>query len=143
MAGVTKPVLTLGCRLARTAAYLLPLGYGLHKFLLFCFFRINVLANNLYPPVEYPAPVGTPLISPYIQWDHSQTWDVPKAEDFPTGSGGSGAATVYNIGVYWSQYVFLFPRCRECLHALSADLGVGGTMDGVVGRRAFFGTVQH
>lgn len=58
---------------------------------------INVLANNLYPAVEYPVPVGTPLISPYIMWDHSQTWDVPKAEDFPTGSGGSGAATVYNI----------------------------------------------
>ncbi|XP_042306938.1 fatty acid synthase isoform X1 [Sceloporus undulatus] len=60
---------------------------------------INVLANNLYPPVEYPAPVGTPLISPYILWDHSQTWDVPKVEDFPTGSGNSGAATVYNIDV--------------------------------------------
>ncbi|XP_053145655.1 fatty acid synthase [Hemicordylus capensis] len=61
---------------------------------------INVLANNLFPSVEYPAPVGTPLISPYILWDHSQTWDVPKAEDFPTGSGGSGAATVYNIDVH-------------------------------------------
>ncbi|KAL8163353.1 UNVERIFIED_CONTAM: hypothetical protein K2H54_018774 [Gekko kuhli] len=60
---------------------------------------INVFANNLYPPVECPAPVGTPLISPYILWDHSQTWDVPKAEDFPTSTGGSGAATVYNIDV--------------------------------------------
>uniref|UniRef100_A0A8D0GNS8 Fatty acid synthase n=1 Tax=Sphenodon punctatus TaxID=8508 RepID=A0A8D0GNS8_SPHPU len=60
---------------------------------------INVLSNNLFSPVEYPAPVGTPLISPYILWDHSQTWDVPKAEDFPTGSGGSGAATIYNIDI--------------------------------------------
>nr|XP_020670313.1 fatty acid synthase isoform X1 [Pogona vitticeps]XP_020670321.1 fatty acid synthase isoform X2 [Pogona vitticeps] len=60
---------------------------------------INVLANNLFPPVEYPAPLGTPLISPYILWDHSQVWDVPKAEDFPAGSGSSGAATVYNIDV--------------------------------------------
>ncbi|XP_044275877.1 fatty acid synthase [Varanus komodoensis] len=60
---------------------------------------INILANNLFPPVEYPAPMGTPLISPYILWDHSQTWDIPKAEDFPTGSGSSGAATVYNIDV--------------------------------------------
>nr|XP_025034359.1 fatty acid synthase [Pelodiscus sinensis] len=58
---------------------------------------INVLSNNLFPPVEYPVPVGTPLISPYILWDHSQTWDVPKAEDFPTGSGGSSSASVYNI----------------------------------------------
>ncbi|OXB61122.1 hypothetical protein ASZ78_013685 [Callipepla squamata] len=45
---------------------------------------INVLGNNLFPPVEYPVPVGTPLISPYIKWDHSQDWDVPKAEDFPS-----------------------------------------------------------
>ncbi|KAG8129130.1 hypothetical protein E2320_015873, partial [Naja naja] len=60
---------------------------------------INVLANNLFPRVQYPVPTGTPLISPYIAWDHSQIWDVPKPEDFPTGSGGSGAATVYNIDV--------------------------------------------
>uniref|UniRef100_A0AAY5EZH5 Fatty acid synthase n=1 Tax=Electrophorus electricus TaxID=8005 RepID=A0AAY5EZH5_ELEEL len=57
---------------------------------------INVDSNRLHP-VEYPVPVGTPLISPLIQWDHSQTWDVPKVEDFPAGSGGSTSATVYNI----------------------------------------------
>ncbi|KAK7134929.1 hypothetical protein R3I93_018135 [Phoxinus phoxinus] len=58
---------------------------------------INVNSNNLYPAVEYPVPTGTPLISPQIQWDHSQIWDVPKVEDFPAGSGGSTSATVYNI----------------------------------------------
>eukprot|EP00079_Xenopus_tropicalis_P028199 XP_012822994.1 PREDICTED: fatty acid synthase [Xenopus tropicalis] len=58
---------------------------------------INVEANNIFPSVEYPAPAGTSLISPLIMWDHSQTWDVPKAEDFPAGSGGSTATTVYNI----------------------------------------------
>uniref|UniRef100_A0A8B9BZ50 Fatty acid synthase n=1 Tax=Anser brachyrhynchus TaxID=132585 RepID=A0A8B9BZ50_9AVES len=60
---------------------------------------INVLGNNLFPSVEYPVPVGTPLISPYIKWDHSQDWDVPKAEDFPSGSKGSASASVYNIDV--------------------------------------------
>ncbi|PKU32508.1 fatty acid synthase [Limosa lapponica baueri] len=60
---------------------------------------INVLGNNLFPPVQYPVPVGTPLISPYIKWDHSQEWDVPKAEDFPSGSKGSASASVYNIDV--------------------------------------------
>uniref|UniRef100_A0A8C0FYW1 Fatty acid synthase n=1 Tax=Bubo bubo TaxID=30461 RepID=A0A8C0FYW1_BUBBB len=60
---------------------------------------INVLGNNLFPLVEYPVPVGTPLISPYIKWDHSQDWDVPKAEDFPAGSKGSASASVYNIDV--------------------------------------------
>ncbi|XP_075072878.1 fatty acid synthase [Mixophyes fleayi] len=58
---------------------------------------MNVQCNNIYPPVEYPIPAGSPLISPLIQWDHSQTWDVPKPEDFPAGSGGSTSATVYNI----------------------------------------------
>ncbi|XP_051968369.1 fatty acid synthase-like [Xyrauchen texanus] len=58
---------------------------------------INVDSNKLYPSVGYPVPVGTPLISPHIQWDHSQIWDVPKVEDFPAGSGGSTSATVYNI----------------------------------------------
>ncbi|OCT62677.1 fatty acid synthase [Xenopus laevis] len=58
---------------------------------------INVEANNIFPRVEYPAPAGTSLISPLIMWDHSQTWDVPKAEDFPAGSGGSTSTTVYNI----------------------------------------------
>jgi len=65
---------------------------------LFCSYRINVNSNKLYPAVEYPVPTGTPLISPHIQWDHSQIWDVPKVEDFPAGSGGSTSATVYNIG---------------------------------------------
>ncbi|XP_033896426.3 fatty acid synthase-like [Acipenser ruthenus] len=58
---------------------------------------IDVDCNKLYPPVEYPAPIGTPLISPHIVWDHSQTWDVPSIEHFPAGSGGSSSATVYNI----------------------------------------------
>ncbi|KAK2504120.1 hypothetical protein MC885_011188 [Smutsia gigantea] len=53
--------------------------------------------NDLFPPVEFPVPRGTPLISPHIKWDHSQTWDVPTAEDFPNGSSCS-SATVYNIG---------------------------------------------
>lgn len=65
---------------------------------LFC--SINIDSKQLYPAVKYPVPVGTPLISPLIQWDHSQSWDVPKVEDFPAGSGGSTSATVYNIGEY-------------------------------------------
>lgn len=57
---------------------------------------IDVDPNALFPPVEFPAPRGTPLISPHIKWDHSQSWDVPAAEDFPNGSSSS-SATVYNI----------------------------------------------
>ncbi|XP_064351418.1 fatty acid synthase [Camelus dromedarius] len=57
---------------------------------------IDVKPNGLFPPVEFPAPRGTPLISPHIKWDHSQTWDVPASKDFPSGSSCS-SATVYNI----------------------------------------------
>lgn len=60
---------------------------------------ITVDANGLYPEVKYPVPVGTPLISPLVQWDHAQTWDVPKVEDFSSGSGGSNSAIVYNIDI--------------------------------------------
>lgn len=77
--------------------FFFPYTHCLHPF---CLPRINVLGNNLFPPVEYPVPVGTPLISPYIKWDHSQDWDVPKAEDFPSGSKGSASASIYNIGVF-------------------------------------------
>eukprot|EP00062_Callorhinchus_milii_P004539 gi/632943010/ref/XP_007886730.1/ PREDICTED: fatty acid synthase [Callorhinchus milii] len=58
---------------------------------------VNLDSNKLHPPVEYPIPAGTPLISPHIMWDHSQVWDVPKTEDFPCGSGGSTSTTVFNI----------------------------------------------
>ncbi|NXI49651.1 FAS synthase, partial [Chloroceryle aenea] len=60
---------------------------------------LNVLGNNLLPPVEYPVPAGTPLISPHIKWDHSQEWNIVKAEDFGGGSKGAAAASVYNIDV--------------------------------------------
>ncbi|NWR76452.1 FAS synthase, partial [Centropus unirufus] len=59
---------------------------------------LNVLGNNLYPRVEYPVPVGTPLISPHIKWDHSQEWDVPGVKHF-AGSKGAAAASVYNIDI--------------------------------------------
>ncbi|XP_039990736.1 fatty acid synthase isoform X2 [Xiphias gladius] len=60
---------------------------------------INVNGNGLCPAVKYPVPVGTPLISPLVHWDHAQTWDVPKVENFSSGSGGSNSATIYNIDI--------------------------------------------
>uniref|UniRef100_A0A7N9B0T0 Fatty acid synthase n=1 Tax=Mastacembelus armatus TaxID=205130 RepID=A0A7N9B0T0_9TELE len=60
---------------------------------------ISVDSNGLCPAVKYPVPVGTPLISPLVHWDHAQSWDVPKAEDFSSGSGGSASATIYNIDI--------------------------------------------
>lgn len=33
--------------------------------------------RGLYPKVSYPVGNGTPMISPMIQWDHSNKWHVP------------------------------------------------------------------
>ncbi|MEQ2263754.1 hypothetical protein XENORESO_012245, partial [Xenotaenia resolanae] len=60
---------------------------------------INVDSNVLYPAVSYPVPVGTPMISPLVQWDHNQAWDIPKVEHFSHSSGGSKSATIYNIEI--------------------------------------------
>ncbi|KAM4525814.1 fatty acid synthase [Fundulus diaphanus] len=60
---------------------------------------INLDPNGLYPAVSYPVPVGTPMISPIVQWDHSQAWDIPKVEHFSNSSGGSKSATIYNIEI--------------------------------------------
>uniref|UniRef100_A0A8D3B9P6 Fatty acid synthase n=1 Tax=Scophthalmus maximus TaxID=52904 RepID=A0A8D3B9P6_SCOMX len=60
---------------------------------------INVDVNTLCPAVKYPVPVGTPLISPLVNWDHAQTWDVPKPDHFSSGSGGSKSSTIYNIDI--------------------------------------------
>lgn len=70
--------------------------------------RINLDANSLYPVVSCPVPVGTPMISPLVQWDHSQVWDIPKVEHFSHSSGGSKSAAVYNIG---KIAVFYFVAC--------------------------------
>lgn len=85
----------------------------LFKFL-YLVFRINLDGNKLGPSVSYPVPVGTPLISPLVQWDHSQTWDVPKVEDFPSSSGGSASATVYNIGKKCSLKVTFTSWTNRC-----------------------------
>lgn len=76
-------------------------------------FRIAMDSNKLCPAVSYPVPVGTPLISPLVEWDHSQIWDVPKVEDFPSSSGGSNSATVYNIGEDLTQAKKLFLATHE------------------------------
>lgn len=121
--GVLRPFLALDYSTVPYELFMALIIWYDHKFIAFFpAFRINVFANNLYPPVECPAPVGTPLISPHVLWDHSQTWDVPKAEDFPTSTGGSGAATVYNIGVSWSFHAFLSHKQISEMYILSLFL---------------------
>ncbi|XP_039304084.1 fatty acid synthase [Solenopsis invicta] len=38
---------------------------------------LQLQVANIYPPVEFPVSRGTPMISPSIRWDHSETWFTP------------------------------------------------------------------
>ncbi|GBM44573.1 Fatty acid synthase [Araneus ventricosus] len=39
---------------------------------------LNPDIEKLYPQVEFPVPKSTPMISPLIKWDHSESWSVAK-----------------------------------------------------------------
>ena len=41
---------------------------------------IDMPIEKLYPEVEFPVSRGTPMISPYIKWDHSEDWFVTRYE---------------------------------------------------------------
>ncbi|GFX00693.1 fatty acid synthase [Trichonephila clavipes] len=37
--------------------------------------------EKLYPEVRFPVPKNTPMISPFIKWDHSKSWFVPRWDE--------------------------------------------------------------
>ena len=56
---------------------------------------MNCKPLGVFPSVSYPVSRGTPMISPLIGWDHTQSWNVPVPDDFhPTLSGGKASCTV-------------------------------------------------
>ncbi|XP_060068605.1 fatty acid synthase-like [Ylistrum balloti] len=64
--------------------------------------RLNPL--GLFPAIQLPVPRGTPMISPVIGWDHSQTWAVADPENFIT----EGLACLYEIDLSpESKYHFI------------------------------------
>lgn len=38
-------------------------------------------ASKLYPPIEFPVSRGTPMISPLIKWEHSQSLNEFRVSD--------------------------------------------------------------
>lgn len=44
---------------------------------------VQVQLTNLYPTVSYPVARGTPMISPFIEWDHSESWSAGKINSEP------------------------------------------------------------
>ena len=71
--------------------------FGGHHFRLYNA-GVNFDPLALYPPVEFPVSRGTPMISPWVQWDHAQSWQVPTLDQF-MGSSGAGASAVFEIDV--------------------------------------------
>ena len=41
---------------------------------------------KLVPLIHFPVPSGTPMISPHVKWDHTDTRKVPQDTDFERGS---------------------------------------------------------
>jgi fatty acid synthase len=58
---------------------------------------------KLCNPVKFPVPKGTPMVSPLVGWDHSVSWDVPKAEDFTLGLSASHGGATYEIDISTSS----------------------------------------
>lgn len=54
-----------------------------------------------YPPVQFPVPRGTPMVSPAISkiWDHSTIWTTPSEEDYVFTKGGASSDAVFEIDV--------------------------------------------
>ncbi|GBN31587.1 Fatty acid synthase [Araneus ventricosus] len=64
------------------------------------FFRLYTAGLNpdiekLYPQVQFPVPKGTPMISPLIKWDHSESWCVAK---WDKNTNRSQMITKVNVG---------------------------------------------
>lgn len=60
-------------------------------------YGVEVNPLGLYPPVEFPVPNSTPMISPAIKWDHSKSWNVPKLSQFLSGGTGRQTDSVFEV----------------------------------------------
>ncbi|GBN54927.1 Fatty acid synthase [Araneus ventricosus] len=56
---------------------------------------LNPDIEKLYPQVQFPVPKGTPMISPLIKWDHSESWRVAK---WDKNTNRSQMITEVNVG---------------------------------------------
>ena len=46
---------------------------------------VNLDTSKLYPCVEFPVAPGTPMLSQFIDWDHTKQWPVIVHEDLIAG----------------------------------------------------------
>lgn len=74
-----------------------------------CFLHgINLNPLKICQPVKFPVPKETPMISSLVGWDHSVSWDVPKAEQFSAQALESNSGSTHEIEMSNnSQYSYL------------------------------------
>ena len=58
---------------------------------------ISLNPLGIYPEIEFPVPCGTGMLSPLISWDHSQSWDLPREENFLSGGSGQQPESVFEV----------------------------------------------
>jgi fatty acid synthase len=69
---------------------------------------IRLDVNKLGESEEYPVPLGTPMISPLIQWDHSFSWDVPRY-----GQNGEFMEGIFEVDTQTDRDSYLIGHCIE------------------------------
>ncbi|CAG2220061.1 FASN [Mytilus edulis] len=74
-----------------------------------CFLHgINLNPLQICQLVKFPVPKETPMISSLVGWDHSVSWDVPKAEQFSAQALESNSGSTHEIEMSNnSQYSYL------------------------------------
>ena len=76
---------------------------------------------GIYPPVEFPVPRGTGMLSPLLSWDHSQSWNLPDSRHFLSGTSGQQSETVFEVfpGVdgkdHYLTGIFVFKSTRSAI----------------------------
>ncbi|VDN07232.1 unnamed protein product [Thelazia callipaeda] len=65
---------------------------------------VTIHIEALYPAVQYPVPIGTPMISAMWRWDHSQDWPVIDGKSLSAAGGGQvPTASSYTIDPFASD----------------------------------------
>lgn len=66
--------------------------------------------EKLYSPVKFPVPRNTPMISPLIKWNHSETWTVYKWDEETMNNAMN---YIIDPGSQASTDRFLFGHCID------------------------------
>lgn len=59
--------------------------------------NVDVDVSALYPEVQYPVPRGTPNLSRFVAWDHSEEWRVCKWNEFESFGRAAEEVTTVDI----------------------------------------------